>query len=252
MDDIKDVAKKDHLSRFLDSTAIRTDAFGENVSGERAYRRAERIAAALHLLTNHIPHDEPVRGAARSAAIILLSSTLKLRDELRSRESQALKSVEGLIRKLISLTRILSVSGRVSMQNADVLIAALDELGVYLTMAKRSGLSESTSLNKDDFALATHTSGLISDTRRRKKARQIKDKLQQSDSVSDKGSPTHGRAEEVVAVLGSHGQLGIKDIAANLPEYSEKMIQRELKNLVLQGRVKKMGAKRWSTYALAQ
>lgn len=253
MDDVKDVAKKDHIARFLDSTTIRTSAFGQNVSGERAYRRAERIAAAIHLLTNHVPADEPVRSSSRHTSIALLSSILKLRNEMRSSESQALNNTEALIRKLMSLVRILSVTGRVSMQNADVLVAALDDLGVFLAASQRTGLSESASLNKDDFALgAAHAALSVSDISKRKPTRRIKDKGERSSSVSDSTAPTRGRGEEIVGVLGAHGQLGIKDIAANLPEYSEKMIQRELKSLVTVGRVKKMGAKRWSTYTLAQ
>src|SRR3989344_4397390 len=133
MDEIKDVAKKDHISRFLDSTTIRTDAFGQNVSGDRAYRRAERIAAAIHLLTNHILPDEPARSSSRRVAISLLTAVLQLRDEMRGVESPALKNAEGVIRKLISLIRILSIAGRVSLQNAEVLVAALDDLGVFLT-----------------------------------------------------------------------------------------------------------------------
>jgi DNA-binding HxlR family transcriptional regulator len=49
-------------------------------------------------------------------------------------------------------------------------------------------------------------------------------------------------------VLRSQGELGIKDVVSNLPEYSEKMIQRELAELVAAGRVKKTGLKRWSRY----
>lgn len=251
MDDIKDVAKKDNLSRFLDSTTIRTDAFGHNVSGDRAYRRAERIAAAIHLITNHISPDEPVRAEARSTVIDLLSLVLQLRDEMRGHESQGIRNVGGLVRKLISFVRILSVSGRVSLQNADVLISALDELGVFLGSSQRTGLSESVPLSREDFALGT-THVPVSDTAKKKRVPRVKDRAAQSGTVPEKVPPMHGRAEEIIGVLGSHGQLGIKDIAANLPEYSEKMIQRELKSLVEGGRVKKMGAKRWSTYALAQ
>lgn len=251
MDDIKDVAKKDNLSRFLDSTTIRTDAFGHNISGDRAYRRAERIAAAIHLVTNHIPENEPARAEARGAVIELLSSVLELRDEMRGHESQGVRNVASSVRKLISLVRILSVSGRISLQNADVLISALDELGVFLGSSQRTGLSESVPLSREDFALgATHVP--VSDTAKKKRMPRVKDKVAQSGTVSGKVSPMHGRTEEIIGVLTSHGQLGIKDIAANLPEYSEKMIQRELKSLVEGGRVKKMGAKRWSTYALAQ
>lgn len=52
-------------------------------------------------------------------------------------------------------------------------------------------------------------------------------------------------------ILKFGGILGIKDIASNLPQYSEKMIQRELASLVQKGFVQKTGAKRWSRYQVA-
>jgi hypothetical protein len=51
-------------------------------------------------------------------------------------------------------------------------------------------------------------------------------------------------------ILRVGGALGIKDIAANLPEYREKMIQRELLDLAAKGRIRKIGLKRWSKYSL--
>jgi hypothetical protein len=56
------------------------------------------------------------------------------------------------------------------------------------------------------------------------------------------------RADQIIDILKVGGTLGIKDIVANLPQYSEKMVQRELALLVGAGRVQKMGAKRWSKY----
>jgi hypothetical protein len=252
MDNLKDISHKDSLSTFLDSTSIRTSSFGNNVAGERAYLRAERIAAATHLLTNHISPGEPLRLSSRSVAIALLGSVLKLRDEMRSREGQQLKEVQSLVRELISLVRILTVAGRVSMQNAEVVIAALDDLGVSLTTSQRTALSESVLLTREDFALGAAQAHAILDTWRRKGMRRPKDEKPRANEASDNATPVRGRPEEVLGILSTHGQLGIKDIAANLPEYSEKMVQRELKKLVASGRVKKMGAKRWSRYSLAQ
>jgi DNA-binding HxlR family transcriptional regulator len=40
------------------------------------------------------------------------------------------------------------------------------------------------------------------------------------------------------------------EYAYNLPEFSEKMIQRELAALVQEGVVMKQGEKRWSRYSL--
>jgi len=59
------------------------------------------------------------------------------------------------------------------------------------------------------------------------------------------------RANQILDILKLGGALGIKDIAANLPQYSEKMIQRELANLVVTRSVEKAGEKRWSKYRIS-
>ena len=77
----------------------------------------------------------------------------------------------------------------------------------------------------------------------------IKDTSGVSDNVSFRKG-LHVREESIIGVLRSGGELGIRDIAANLPEYSEKMIQRHLVDLIEAGKVKKVGLKRWSRYSL--
>ncbi len=250
MDDIKDVGKKDTLDTFLDSTSIRTDPFGHNIIAERAYRRAERIAAAIHLITNHIPEAEPIRIYARGTGLDLLSGTLALRDSLRNSAAREYVGVLALVRKAISYMRVLSVSGRISQNNAEAIIAALDDLGIALTTSQRSHLAESISFKREDFSPEDGSGGAarLMDISRRP----IKNTARSARPKSVMAPPQQGRSDEIVSVLGSQGQLGIKDIVANLPSYSEKMIQRELKRLVELGRVQKTGSKRWSTYALAK
>ncbi len=48
---------------------------------------------------------------------------------------------------------------------------------------------------------------------------------------------------------GNQTGISIKDISLSFTDCSEKTIQRELNNLVLKGKLKKIGAKRWSRYA---
>ena len=60
----------------------------------------------------------------------------------------------------------------------------------------------------------------------------------------------NGRTQAILEVLRTGGELGIRDVASQLPEFSEKMIQRELAALVEKGTVKKLGEKRWSRYAI--
>src|SRR3989338_2163222 len=98
MDGIKAIEKKDSGAQFLSDKAIRTNPFGDNISGSRAYIRAEKIAAAIYLVTRHIADSEPARVSTRQAAIELLPAILALRDEMRSPGSHTLVQASTSIR----------------------------------------------------------------------------------------------------------------------------------------------------------
>ena len=59
------------------------------------------------------------------------------------------------------------------------------------------------------------------------------------------------RAQNILACLSNGALLSIKEIRIRVPQYSEKMIQRELALLVSDGRARKVGEKRWSRYVLS-
>ncbi|MBI5457036.1 hypothetical protein HY969_04845 [Candidatus Kaiserbacteria bacterium] len=252
----KDSSKTD-INLFLGGE-LRTNPFGHNVSGDHVYRRAERIAAAVHLLTAHLPSSEPVRSHVREESMNLLAVALLLKDELRAPGSEVFKQAQGSVRKLISMTRLLGVSGFVSLQNTQTVVDALDELGALLLTSQRSSLSESIDLSREDLMprrMILTEETLVLERRSRKhrapkkgaviKDRPIKDTRASSDTLGMRG-------ERILDILRSGGNLGIKDIASNLPEYSEKMIQRELVALVATGKVFKSGAKRWSRYSVTR
>ena len=256
MDSNKDIQKTENITRFVDKQTLRTHAFGDNKMAERAYRRAERLVAAIHLLTNHIDPLEPIRKIIRESATKMLSEILSLRDEMRTVGSSKTYSIEASVRHLISLARILAVSGFVSFENADVLTEALDDLGAFIETSRRSVLSENIRLSRDDLLDVRENP--------REEAKAIKDKdiVKDSNNIKDKSASIGNvlyekdarnsrRIEGILEVLRGASDLGIKDILVNLPEYSEKMIQRDLADLVEAGTVKKIGLRRWSKYALS-
>ena len=246
MDDKKDIQKYGRISVFLDGAPVHTNPFGENRSADRAYRRAERLAGALYLITNNVSSEEPIRTHIRSLATTLLGLILDIKDEMRSPASQKMRTTMSTIRELISSVRILTISGSLSLQNADIVVEALDELGMFLYSSQKSLLSESVRITREDLS-------------------DVNDKYTVKDMLKDKSRtystsaviPTkrahieHIRGDSILEILKSGGTLGIRDIVANLPEYSEKMIQRELSFLVLNARVNKTGDKRWSRYSIA-
>ena len=259
MENKKYMQKTENISHFVDKQTIKTHPFGDNKMGERAYRRAERLVAAIHLLTNHVESDEPIRRTVREKASSLLGDILELRDELRTVGSPKVYYIEASIRHLISLVRILAVSGFVSFENADILTDALDDLGSFIESSKRSVLSESVRLSRDEFLdVRDNSNEYIKDSRevsrikdtspsRAEDARNFQS-FAQKDRSFDR--PLNRRMESIIEVLRMGKDLGIREIATNLPEYSEKMIQRELADLVAMGWVTKLGLKRWSKYVL--
>jgi hypothetical protein len=242
-----------NILHVLDNPPAKISPFGANVTGENSYRRAERISAALHLITNHVPETEPLRNAIRSGGLTLLSLILELRSGLRSIGSEKGQAALAAIRELVSMVRLLAVSGYVSVQNTGALVEALDELGNLIVVAQRSTLAEQLTVSREDLVPPAQATSVGQETPHARQTnvrpRPIKD-IRDSRKGHTSGA-SGARSEQIMDILKLGGELGIKDISANLPQFSEKMIQRELADLVKVNKVKKFGAKRWSKYSVS-
>ena len=246
MDVTKDTRDVSNVLSILDSHPLKTAPFGANVSGENSYKRAERISAALHLITSHIDEEEPLRRLTRMKALELLTLILDMRSGLRAPASEKGQVVLARIRELISCVRLLAISGFISVQNASAITEALDELGSLIVVSQRSSLAEQFSISRNELtpppAPEIHRSATYLTKQETKK--DIKD--------SARMTGTTDRAQQILDILKFGGDLGIKDISANLRQYSEKMIQRELLELVSLGKIQKTGEKRWSRYSVVR
>jgi hypothetical protein len=247
--------RTEQLLKFVDSGRVRIDVFGDNKSGERAYRRAERIASAVFLITNHVSDTEMLKRRVRSLSVSLLETLLKLKDELRVAESSAGKEARGILKELNSLVRLLTVAGYVSPANADVMSDSIEELHAFLLSALRTPLSESMRLSKDFLSGVHEDVGVpvVSMMSREAPLSQVAAPASVRSRAERVVSDTSGvRTAAIISVLTGGSVMGIKDIVSQLPEYSEKMVQRELADMVDKGIVRKEGLKRWSRYALVR
>jgi len=253
MDATKDLQKTEGAIKFLDYQTLKSSPFGDNRVGERVYRRAERIASAIVLLTNHIEDSESLKTEARKSAVDILTYILGIRDEMRSPNSPEVNDLKMSVRKAISMVRLLGVSGRVSFQNAEIVTEALDELLSFINASRRSNLSESVSISREDLIDVRENQKFTQERDSERVVKSVAEAKGTSDAVLPSGGAPENhsissRSQAILEVLRVQGELGIRDVAANLPEYSEKMIQRELAELVAMGVVKKSGLKRWSRY----
>lgn len=258
MDYLKDTRGVQEVSKFLDNQQFKTNPFGQNISGEQAYRRAERIATAIHLLTNHIPDDEPARSHARALAREMLSVILSMRDGFRASGGVKVRSVHACIRELISLVRILAISGFISFQNADTINAALDELGHFLAAAQRTMLAENVALSPDDFVVKAEHQERPPQIKKTSVIKDIKDIKDTSETegnsldTKEKDTNTSSRSIVIYNVLKQGPALGIKDISAYFPEVSEKTVLRVLNDMIVARQVRATGEKRWRKYTITQ
>lgn len=251
MDSQKDPQRTDGITKFLDYQTLKSNSFGDNRVGERLYRRAERLASAIVLLTNHVHQKDILRIKARESSIDILDHVIDIRDEMRSFNSSHISDLKMSVRKTISLVRLLGVSGSVSLQNAEIVVEALDELLAFLAASRRSALSETVAMNREDF-IDTRESYRPIDMRTAQAVHSVSDTQVEAPvaqgGIGQSTQSVSSRSQAILEVLRHQGEMGIRQIVSNLPEYSEKMIQRELVELVAVGRVKKTGLKRWSRY----
>lgn len=235
------------VSKFFDKIPTKI-GFLQNQSMDRLYRRAERIVAAIFLATNHIHASESLRSQIRDAGVCFLKETLDMRDALRTQDSIRASRFSAAARYLISLIRMLAAGGLLSLQNAGVLVEAIDELGALLSAYQNSPLADTIAFSKQELS-DTHVPHM-------KDSVSVKDgmSLRGSAVVSDRpiSNSLGTRQQNVLDVLRTaQTPLSITDIAIHLPEYSTKTIQRDLVDLILAAKVRRMGEKRWSKYSLA-
>jgi len=250
--------------------------FGNNRAGSFLYKKTERLAVALHLVTNAIPHEEAVRTRIREAAVALLWETLALWKGFRSVGPEKTNDIGARLLELISLLDVANAAGYLSRMNLSILrtecvrlvgfmrdvedttdAEAIVLAESYFKMAiedykghQRDGVSgggDSMSFKKASDAFKGHD---IQKDRTRSTPRAMTGKKRSS--KTDRSETRLARRERILSLVREKGRVSVKDIAAVIRDCGEKTLQRELLLLVGQGVLTKEGERRWSTYAPAQ
>jgi len=227
--------------------------FGGNTASQTAYKRAERLSVAAHLITNFIPEHEPVRTQIRGKSLTLLENVLELREGFRTVGPERVNLVIAELLELTTLFEIANSAGYLSQMNVSVLQRACADLAHYLRQHEDSSESESLSLRENYFATSVSKKtpvrqDSIKDAGDSIRQRFLKDKTKGQIQRATPGKKT--RHDAVLTFVQEKGRVSIKDVAEAVPGYSEKTIQRELLALVARGLVRKEGERRWSTYVL--
>ena len=241
----KDVSRED----FVLEKHIFSNIFERDIKRVYIYKKAERLAKAIHLVAPAFADSASLRDRVDGIAMGLVDAAIRPPGAART----------ALSRELLALSSVLSIArtgGSLSSMNAELIsreaqqllqeVAAyeeprlfLDEAPTLADIARRAG--------KDGVSREPSVSPI------RSRAKEGADKGHKKDTSFIKDKPVlarpSGRQDAVLEVLRARPEgAGIKDISTVIRDVSEKTIQRELIALIETGVVRKEGERRWSTY----
>ena len=225
---------------FVLEKGIFNNIFEKDIRRVFIYKKAERLAKAIHLIAPAFSESLSLKNRIDTIAIGLVDAAILSSGASRialSRELLALSSVLGIAR----------TGGLLSAMNAEIIareahallqeVAAYEEPRLFMddapTLSKIAKLQNSTQKELKQI----HKPSPIADKRH------IKD-IKDTKEIKD-------RSNAVLSVIKNKGNASIKDISTLIRGVSEKTIQRELSALITAGMVLKHGERRWSTYSLA-
>lgn len=239
---------------FVLEKSIFANIFEKDIRRVYIYKKAERLAKAIHLIAPAFVESVSLKNRIDAIAVGLIDAAI-----LPPGTSRA-----ALSRELLALSSVLSIartSGVLSVMNAELIVREahmlLHEVAAYeeprlsfdetptLSSIAKDTLSRETSENpnvRESRRIISHRSGKIGQTTRGK------------GHTKDTGLVPDGhikdRRDAILSVIKNKGIASIKDISTHVRGVSEKTIQRELSSLISSGEVSKQGERRWSTYSL--
>ena len=242
---------------FVLEKTIFSNVFEKDIKRVYIYKKAERLAKAIHLITPAFRHSPSLYDRVNRVSVALVDAAIL----------PPAAAKDALSRELLALSSVLSIartSGVLSPMNADLIgreaHLLLEEVAGYeeprVTLPESMTLAElaraaSPTMSEVRQALASDTTPVRPAPRPISIGHdkgQIKDKPQKAEVSRE--PKRNDRREAILSTLRAKGPSYIKDISTAIRDVSEKTIQRELQALVADGIITRTGERRWTQYAL--
>lgn len=242
------------ISDFVLDKVIFSNVFEKDIRRIYIYRKSERLAKALHLITPAFSSTPSLRDRLDRSAVGLIDAAILPPTQAR----------EALSRELLALSSLLAVArtgGLLSEMNADLIIREahllLQEIASYeeprLFMEDAPTLAElsrrAPDMHATDYRVPQRKEKPSRTSSQDHPASREARKGHLSD-ISPSGSQTTSRQDAIMAILRSKGPSYIKDISTLIRDVGEKTIQRELQALVSAGLIQREGERRWTQYSI--
>lgn len=244
-----------HSDNFVLEKGIFSNIFEKDIRRVYIYKKSERLAKAIHLVSPAFRTSPALRNRMDQIAIGLVDAAILPPTAAR----------DSMSRELLALSSVLSIArtgGLLSSMNAELIsreaqqllqeIATYEEPRLFLddapTLAELAKEAGSERMQYGPYPRTQEVDRIARQGSRPQAKSAPSPKGQDKGHIKDK---TAGRREAIKSILQSKGPSYIKDISTMIRDVSEKTIQRELQTLVDSGEIVKTGERRWTQYALA-
>lgn len=225
------------MEDFVLEKSIFNNIFEKDIRRVFIYKKAERLAKAIHLIGPALVGSMSLKNRIDTVAVGLVDAAILAPSAARG----------ALSHELLALSSLLSIArtgGLLSPMNVDLISREAHLLLQEVAAYEEPRLSFDESLTLADIAKGVPSRALQKSTPTRAS--------QQKPRQAPKTYIGHikDRKDAILSVIEEKGRASIKDISTRIRTISEKTIQRELQALTTAGTLRKDGERRWSTYSL--
>lgn len=242
---------------------IENSAIFSNPHSFFVFKKVEKIAIALYLITSYFSDKEPLKWGIRKTSTSLMNSVISITK--RSTEAKT-KHLRDLNRALIQISSYLEISekiGIVSFMNYSILNDEVRNISSQVEKAVKRQQNLEEEVISDGVFKGVHTSKghddkgqdvLYNDNKRQEEDSPIDNPVMKDMVIPSKFSTpslsSKARVDNILRIIKDMVSVSIKDISLKIEGISEKTIQRDLTKLIKEGVIKKEGERRWSKYSL--
>ncbi len=220
-----------------------------------AYKKTEKLASAVYMVTNLFADNEPMKWTLRKKVGDLLSFIITYKDIGHLELTDFVHTARTKVLEVISLLEISMLSGLVSGMNFNILktefsnlLLALDGDGSNRGISKESISSSFFTISDEGMNKKSTSLPLVNSYRTM--ISPLKDTMGSPIMHKDEFKRSN-RQNIILGLIKKKKEVTINDIAMIIKDCSEKTIQRELISFIEAGVLKRVGERRWSKYMLA-
>lgn len=228
----------------------------------KIYSQSNKLAAAVFVVSDLIENSDELKAKIKNLSIELVSLSVNLKDINFIDTKKLIKGIEKKSLELLSLLDIASISGLISKMNGMILkgefqmfVSELENFHNNFENNKNlsvRGLFLESLPNLEEINKTNNHSNYENCENMDKNGELFRQKKMLAEGHKNNCGLKRKdlRKNTILDFIKRHNNASIKDIVPNITGCSEKTVQRELIELIKEGRVVKNGERRWSKYSI--